>query len=133
MKSGEPESIDDLKIVLSTKENSPTSTLEVVTEATRWLKAALKGAGVTYSYASCEEQDHYGFAAFTIIRGYRGELVCLDLRVAEVADRPYAYAEVRSLGKTAGKLFPFFGMIETEEQREPLLHYIADFLLSTEA
>ncbi len=132
MKSGDPHAIDDLKLLIETKRNAPSQTLDIVSDAARWLKSALKGAGVAYSYASCEERDHYGYAAFTILRNYRGEPVCLDLKVAEIGNTPHAFAEVRSLGKYDGTLFPFFGDLRSDEDRHMLLHYVADFMLSTE-
>lgn len=132
MRSGDPVPIDDLKLVMDAKRGVPTRTVEVVSEAAQWLKAALKGAGVPFSYASCEEEDHYGYAAFTLIRTYRGEPVSLDLKIAEVRDTPYYFAEVRSLGKFGGTLFPLFGDLRSDDQRDLLLHYVADFLLSAE-
>lgn len=133
MRSGDPEAIDDLQLIIETKRHSPTRTIDVVSEAGRWLKAALKGAGVQFSYASCEAEDHYGFAAFTIVRNYRGQPVSLELKVAEIRETPYLFADVRSLGKFEGNLFPFFGDLRSEDSRELLLHYIADFIMSTDA
>lgn len=132
MKSGNPDAIDDLKLVIETKQHAPAQTVDIVSESARWLKAALKGAGVKYSYASCEEENHYGFAAFTIVRTDKNKPVCLDLKIAEVRDTPYMFAEVRALGKNDGTLFPFFGECRSEDGRELLLHYIADFVMSTD-
>ena len=132
MRSGNPESIDDLKLVIDAKRHGPVRTVEVVSTAARWLKAALKGAGVAFNYASCEEEDHYGFAAFTLVRRYRDQLVSLDLKIAEVRDSPHFFAEVRALGKVEGTLFPFFGDLQSDDSRELLLHYIADFIMSTQ-
>ena len=133
MQSGDPAPIDDLKLIIETKQNTPNRAFEVVCEATGWMKAALKGAGVAFSYWSCEEKDHYGFAGFTIVRRYRGEPVCLELKIAEIRDAPHFFAEVRSLGKLDGSLFPFLGEMRSTDSRELLLHYIADFVMSTEA
>jgi len=131
VRSGNPSSIEELKLVIEMKRHSPRQTVDVVSESARWLKSALKGAGVKFSYASCEEEDHYGFAAITILRKYRGEPVSLDLKVAEVRGNPYLFAEVRTLGKHDGTLFPFFRDLSTEDGRDLLLHYIADFVMST--
>ena len=131
MKSGNPDAIDDLKLVIEMKQHAPPRTVEIVSGAARWLKGALKGAGVEFTYASCEEEDHYGFAALTILRKYRGEPVSLDLKIAEVRGNPYLFAEVRTLGKHDGTLFPFFRDLSTDDGRDLLLHYIADFVMST--
>jgi hypothetical protein len=132
MKSGDPAPVDDLRLIIDTKRHAPTRTVDVVSNTARWVKAALKGANVRFTYSSCEEEDHYGFASFTIIRSYKGDPVSLDLKIAEICDTPYMFSEVRSLGKHEGTLFPFFGEISSEEGRKQLLHYVADFLMSTE-
>lgn len=131
MKSGDPKSNDDLRLVMATKRGGMSPTIEIVSEASKWMKAALKGADVPYSYAACEEQ-HYGFAVFTLIRSYRKSMICLELKIAEIGSCPYVFAEVRSLGKVEGKLFPFFGPIHSQEDRDILLHYVSDYLLGTE-
>jgi len=132
MKSGDPEPNDDLKHVIAAKQSVPSRTVDIVSEASRWLKAALKGANVSFSYSSCEEEDHYGFAAFTIIRAYKGMPTSLDLRIAEIRDQPHIFAEVRALGKLEGTMFPFFGNLQSDDDRDLLMHYIADFVMSTE-
>lgn len=133
MRSGDPDPIDDLKLLLDTKRHAPTRTVDVVSSAARWLKAALKGADIAFNYSSCAEGDHFGFAAFTLIRTYRDQPVSLDLKIAEVRETPYFFAEVRVLGKIEGTLFPFFGDLRSDDSRELLLHYIADFVISTQA
>ncbi len=133
MKSGNPEPADELRLLIQAKRHAPSRTVEVVSATARWLKAALKGADVAYSYASCEEEDHYGYAAFTVLRFYRGEPVSLDLKIAEIRETPYFFAEVRSLGKFDGTLFPFFGEAKSEDGRSLLLHYVADFVMGTDA
>lgn len=132
MKSGDPEPIDDLSLVMAAKQSSPSRTLEVVSKAAQWLKAALKGAGVPFSYSSCEEENHYGFAAITIIRKYRGQPASLEIKIAEIRDRPFIFAEVRSLGKLEGTMFPFFGDMDSDNDRDLLLHYLADFVISAD-
>ena len=131
MRSGDPQPNDDLRHVLAAKRNTSSRGVEIVSEAASWLKGALKGANVHFSYGSCEEQDYFGFAAFTIVRSYRGMLTTLDLKIAEIREAPYIFAEVRSHGKTEGTLFPFFSDLRSEDHRDLLLHYVADFILST--
>ena len=131
MRSGDPEPVDDLKLIIETKRHQPASTVEVVSNAARWLKAALKGSGVAFSYSSCHE-EHYGYAVITLLRSHRGQPVSLDLKIAEIKDRPYVFAEVRSLGHFGGTMFPFFSDMQSDDSRELLLHYISDFILSTE-
>ncbi len=133
MRSGDPEPIDDLLLVMAEKQSSPSRTLDVVSKSTEWLKAALKGANVTFSYSSCEEENHYGYAAISIVRKYNGEPACLDIKIAEIRDCAYIFAEVRSLGKFEGTMFPFFGNLKSDDERDLLLHYIADFVISADA
>jgi len=116
---------------MATKRSGSSPTIDIVSEASAWLKAALKGADIHFNYAACEE-NHYGFSVFTVIRRYRKNLMSLELKIAEVRSKPYVFAEVHSLGRVEGTLFPFFGDLQSDDERERLLHYIADFLLSTE-
>ncbi len=133
MKSGEPGGHDELKLILETKRNMPSTTVDVVCEAARWLKGALVGAGGGFGYATCENHDHYGFAVFSVGRSYRGQEVVLDLKIAEVRDQPMVFAKVYPPGRPGETLFPFFGDLRDDNSRELLLHYVADYLLSTEA
>lgn len=132
MKNEDLEPIEDLSLVIAAKQSVPSRTLEVVSKSTQWLKAALKGAGIAFSYSSCEAEDHYGFAAITVIRKYHGQPACLDIKIAEVRDRPYVFAEVRSLGKFEGTMFPFFCDLYSDDESDLLLHYIADFVISAD-
>lgn len=56
----------------------------------------------------------------------------LDMKIAEIRGMPYIFAEVRSLGKFDGTRFPFFGDLRSDDERDLLLHYVADYLISTE-
>mgnify|MGYP006268224271 CR=1 FL=1 len=131
MRSGDPDPVDDLKLIIETKRHQPAAAVDVVSDAAAWLKAALKGANLAFSYSSCQE-EHYGYAVITLLRSHRGQPVSLDLKVAEIQDRPYVFAEVRSLGRFGGTMFPFFSDMQSDDSRELLLHYISDFILSTE-
>lgn len=131
MKSGTPDPIDALQIIIDTKRHMPSLAVEVISDSTRWLKAALDGAGVSYGYASCKEGEPYGYAAFTITRHYRSESVILELKVAEINGMPYVFAKVRTTGSCPDTLFPYFGNLRSDEQRDSLLHYIADFVVSS--
>lgn len=133
MKSGDPQSSEDLRLVIQSKQHAPSITLDVVSNASRWLKAALKGADVKFSYGSCEDHNHYGYAAFTVVRTYRGEAVSLEMKIAELRGTPYVFAEVRLLGKFGGTQFPFFGNLRSDDDRDLLLHYVADFIISTDS
>lgn len=131
MQSGDPRPADNLKMMIEQKQHSASVTCEVVSEAARWLKAELAGAGVAYQYAACDEQDHYGFAVFTVTRTSGETQLVLEVKVAEIGGRPYAFAQVRSLGRFGSVLFPLFGEVSSEAGRDLLLHYISDFFLST--
>lgn len=133
MKSGQPEPIDDLQLIIDTKRHAPNINVDVISDATRWLKAALDGADVKYSYASCEEGEPYGYAVLTIMRHYHSQLMILELKVAEINTQPHVFAKVRTTGKNPDTLFPFFGNLRSDEQRDSLLHYIADFVISSQA
>jgi len=131
MKSGNPDPNEELKLIIEAKQHTPPQTIEVVSKAARWLKAAFKGAGVRYLYSSCD-QDHYGFCVFTIFRNHQDVPMALDLKIAEIDNEPYVFAQIRALNADSCNAFPFFGNLRSDSERELLLHYIADFILSTE-
>lgn len=133
MKSGEPQPSDDLLLLMEQKRNQPSLTAEVVGEAARWLKSELKGASVSYHYASCDYADYYGHAVFLLQRRQGESQFLLEIKVAEIGGKPYVFAETRALGRQTGTLFPFFGEVQSSEGKATVLHYISDFLLSTEA
>ncbi|TWU36558.1 hypothetical protein Q31b_48390 [Novipirellula aureliae] len=130
MKSGDPSPIEDLMLLIETKRHSPSDTLDVVSSAARWLKSALKGAEIDFQYSSCDV-DYYGFSSFTITRIYEGQRVVLNLKIAEIRSSPYVFAEVHAGDQPSQLQFPFFGNIRSDDDRDLLLHYTADFILST--
>jgi hypothetical protein len=132
MKSGEPAPRYELKLILDKKRSNPHGTIDVVSESAKWLKSELNGAEVVYQYGACDFEDHYGFAVFLIIRKTSRNRLILELKIAEVGNRPYVFAEVRSMGRSSGSLFPFFGEVKSTEGKEQVLHYLSDFLLSTQ-
>lgn len=132
MKSGKPDPLYDLKFIIDRKRSTPSQTCEVVSKAAAWLKAQLAGCNIMFQYGACDYEDHYGYSVFIIGRKSRGNRIILELKVAEIDARPFLFAEVRSLGHSNGSLFPYFGEISTEEGRNLFLHYISDYILSTE-
>lgn len=130
MKSGKPEPSCELDLLIKKKENQPSLTVEVVSEASRWIKSELAGAGIAYHYAACDNFDHYGFSVFTIIREHRTANLSLEIKVAEIGGVPYFFTNVRELGHGHSSLFPFSGEMGSEAGRQSLLEYLSDFILS---
>jgi hypothetical protein len=131
MKSGDPAPLSDLQTLLAQKRSLPSTTVEVVSEAARWLKAQLKGAEVDFHYAACEDRDHYGFAVFVITRNVPEGRYLLELKVAEIDEKPFLSANAKMHGRYETSLFPYFSAMHTEEERRRALQYISDFLLGT--
>lgn len=132
MLSGNPDPSSDLRMIVETKRNSAADACEIVSEAARWMKAQLKGAGVSYQYGACETDDHAAFSSFTIPRQTGDQKLVFNLKIAEIEEIPFAFVDVHPMGKPCETLFPFFGEIGSEEGKRRVMHYIADFLLSTE-
>ncbi len=132
MNSGNPDPSSDLLMVLETKRNSPTRACDIVSGASRWMKAQLKGAGVAYQYGACDRETHASFSSFSIFRETPEQKLLFRLKIAEIGGEPYAFIEAHPVGKPAEILFPFFGEIGGEEGKSRILNYLADFLLSTE-
>lgn len=118
-------------MILETKRNSESDACRIVSEASSWLKAELIGANVKYQYGACQE-ELWTFSCFNFLRGGDEETLSFELKIAEIHRTPFAFIDVHPVGKPQERRFPFFGEIETEEGKTRVLHYIADFLLSTE-
>lgn len=129
MNSGNPEPADDLSLILSLKKSNTDQALDVVSDASRWLKAQLNGAKIDYHYTPCSAGDPSTFAMFSVTKDHQGAVVVLDMKVAEINSKPFIFAQVLQVGSRHGQLFPFFADISTDESKQNLLHYIGDFLL----
>ncbi|WP_354586684.1 hypothetical protein [Puniceicoccus vermicola] len=118
-------------MILETKRNSASDSCQIVSDASSWLKSELKGADVKFQYGACEN-DLWTFSSFTFLRDGDDEKLAFELKIAEISRVPYAFIDVHAFGKPQERRFPFFGEIESEDGKNKVLHYIADFLLSTE-
>ena len=132
MNSGNPDPSSDLRMVIETKRNSPARACDIVSEASRWMKSQLKGAGVGHQYGACDRETHASFSSFTIFRETAEQKLLFRLKIAEIGGDPYAFIEAHPVGKPTEILFPFFGEIGSDEGKIRILNYLADFLLSTE-
>lgn len=129
MNSGTPEPADDLSLILNLKKTQSNEALQVVSDASRWLKAQLSGAGAKYHYTPCEADNPSTSAMFSVTKELKGTIVVLDLKVAEVNGKPFVFAQVLKVGAQPTHLFPLFTDLSTQDAKQNLLHYIADFLL----
>jgi hypothetical protein len=132
MRSGEPTPSDELQVLILQRKGTENDSIDVVSSAARWLKAALYGADLPFQYAACGEHGYAGYAIFFIMRSQDDVRLLLEVKLAEIGGKPYAAAEVRTLGHMQGSPFPFFGPITSTSERDLLLHFIADFVASTE-
>lgn len=130
MNSGSPEPADDLSLIMNLKRNHTNRAVEVVSQASRWLKAQLAGAGTEFNYTPCEVGNPSTFATFSVMKEHKGVQLALYLKVAEIHERPFVFAEVLQTSRMHGSLFPFFADISSDEAKQNLLHYISDFLLT---
>jgi len=132
MYSGDPNPLGELRLLLEKKRQMPNNTVEIVSEMARWIKGQLEGASIEYQYHACAEKDPYAFGLFFVQRQARDMPCVLEMKISEVGDRPFVFADVFS-GRRGEEIgFPFTTPIDTDEGREMLLNYISDFVLSTE-
>ncbi len=130
MNSGNPDPADELSLIINVKRNQHCHTLEVVSEASAWLKSQLYGANVDFVYTPCTPDNYGGFSMFTVVKfSSQGSKLALELKVAEINHRPYVFADVQQVGNVQERLFPFFADISSHESKQNLLHYVSDFLL----
>jgi len=115
------------------KRHAPDVSADIVYDAARWLKAELHGAEVAYSYGSCDSDAFAGYASFVITRQHVGGPLLLEVKITEIAERPFIFANTRAVGSGgAAGGFPLFAEIGSEDGRCLFLNYLSDFLLSTE-
>lgn len=122
--------METLKFLLQAKKADCSRCNEIVAESVLWMSTQFQNAEVPFHYSEGGvNQGKYGY--FQIQSLLRQTAITLHLKIAEIHSTPYAFAEVRIRGQHESILFPFFGEIGSEEGREVILHYVADFLVST--
>ncbi|MEO0795862.1 MAG: hypothetical protein AAFX93_11895 [Verrucomicrobiota bacterium] len=124
--------MDTLEILIQSKKANPDLAHDVVSAAAAWLNKELRSAGVSYHLAD-SEHDFCGYAMFQFHRTWKGTDITLFIKIAEVRETPYVFADIRVREQEENVLFPFFGEIGSDEGKEIILNYLADFLLSVEA
>jgi|GEM_PF-6267816 len=132
MNSGNPDPANDLFMILETKRNSSLDACHIVSGASAWMKAQLKGAKIGFQYGACQTENQSTFSSFTIHRSTDKQKLSFELKIAEINKVPFAFIDVHPVGKPTERLFPFFGEIGSEKGKSLVLNYIADFLISSE-
>lgn len=122
--------METLKFLLQSKKADIHAPHEVVSSAVAWMRTQLQNAEIPYHYT--DGGTGFGvYGYFQIKTIFRGTAITLHLKIAEINTAPYAFAEVRVRGQHESILFPFFGEIGSDDGKLTILHYIADFILST--
>ena len=122
--------METLKFLLSSKKADLESPREVVHEAVGWMHTQFHNAEVAYHYSDGGSGlGSYGY--FQIKSILKETAITLHIKIAEINHIPYAFSEVRVRGHHEMILFPFFGEIGSADGKLTILHYIADFILST--
>lgn len=122
--------METLKFLLQSKKADLETPREVVMEAVEWMRTQFRNAEIPFHYSDGGSGlGAYGY--FQIKSILKETAITLHLKIAEINSAPYVFAEVRVRGHHDTILFPFFGEIGTAEGKLTILHYIADFILST--
>lgn len=120
--------METLKYLLQSKKADCTRPKEVVSNSVAWLHTQFQNAGVAADYA--EGGVNFGIYGHFQIKSLVNECaLTLHIKITEINGLPYAAAEVHNDQQQI--LFRYFGEIASEEGKLTLLHYIADFELST--
>lgn len=122
--------METLKFLLQSKSADCSIAHDVVSEAVSWMRNQFQNADVSFHYAD-GGTGHGAYGYFQIKSLLKQTAITLHLKIAEINGVPFVFAEIRVRGQHESILFPFFGEIGSEEGRVTMLHYIADFLLST--
>lgn len=125
--------METLKFLLASKLADLATPGEVVAEAADWMQVQFRNAGVSFQYLAVGA----GVGCYGIfqVKPRDPDLpFVLELRIAEIKAIPYVSAEVRQVGVSSNIVcFRYFGEMRPGEGRDTLLHFIADFVLSTGA
>lgn len=122
--------METLKFLLQSKKADLDAPREVVREAVDWMHTQLQVAEIPHHYSDGGSGlGSYGY--FQIKSLLKQTAITLHIKIAEINGIPYAFAEVRVRGHHEMILFPFFGEIGTNDGKSTILHYVADFILTT--
>jgi len=122
--------METLKFLLQSKKADTETPLEVVREAVEWMKTQFQNSGTVYHYSDGGAGlGAYGY--FQIKSILKETAITLHIKIAEINGVAYSFAEVRVRGQHEMILFPFFGEVSSADGKLTMLHYIADFILST--
>ena len=123
--------METLKFLLASKLADELTPGEVVREAAGWLQSQFRNAEIDFQHVPVGS----GVACYTIFQVKPRDPslpLLLELRIAEIRTVPYVSAEVRRVGGDKDIVcFRYFGEMGIGEGRDTLLHFIADFVLST--
>ena len=122
--------METLKFLLQGKKASIELPREVVNDAVSWMHQQFKNAEISYHYSD-GGSGHGVYGYFQIKSLLQEQAITFHLKIAEINGVPYGSADVRARGQRETILFPYFGEIGSEEGKLTLLHFIADFMLST--
>lgn len=122
--------METLKFLLQGKQADRELPSHVVADAVSWLHTQFKNADIPYHYSE-GGGGHGIYGYFQIKSMLKAQAITLHVKIAEINTQPYVFAEVRVRGQHETILFPYFGEMGSEEGRLTLLHFIADFMLST--
>lgn len=123
--------METLKFLLESKKADLATPIQVVQEAVDWMHTQFHNAHIEHQYADGGSGlGRYGH--FEIESRIHGSDITLHIKVAEINGHAYAFSEVRMRGRQDMILFPFFGEISSAEGKLTILHYVADFILSTQ-
>ena len=122
--------METLKFLLESKKADVATPARVVQEAVDWMHTQFANARVEHEY-SMGGSGLGRFGHFEIESSIHGTDITLHIKIAEINGHAYAFSEVRVRGRQDVILFPFFGEISSDEGRLTILHYVADFILST--
>lgn len=122
--------METLKFLLQSKKGDCARPTEVVSAAVSWMSGQLRAAEVPYHYSD-GGVGHGVYGYFQLKSLLKETAITLHLKIAEINGLAFASVEVRVRGQHQGILFPYFGEIDSEEGKLLLLHFIADFLLTT--
>lgn len=120
--------METLKFLLQGKKADRNMSKEVVTEAVSWMHTQLQTAGIESEFTEGGANFGY-FGCFRIKSLLKSSTITLHMKIAEINGMPYVHAEVHD--EQDQVMFPYFGEIGSAEGKLTLLHFIADFRLST--
>ncbi len=117
-----------LQEIIQAKESTPLKKTKLSQELGQWLSNQLNQSGEDHQLYDCDTQ-FYSYSRITLQRNLHGIQASLEIKIGEIDNAPFYFADVRLIGHYYRPMLPVSGPLSSAPEKNRLLNYIADFVL----